>query len=40
MMDGCSRLSALFRVIVPIMLLFAFCQKYLVEGLTQGAVKG
>ncbi|MFF0828042.1 carbohydrate ABC transporter permease [Brevibacillus sp. NPDC003359] len=26
--------------VIPTMLLFAFCQKYLVEGLTQGAVKG
>ncbi|WP_411503839.1 carbohydrate ABC transporter permease [Brevibacillus centrosporus] len=26
--------------VIPTMLLFAFCEKYLVEGLTQGAVKG
>ena len=26
--------------VIPTMILFAFCQKYLVNGLTQGAVKG
>lgn len=26
--------------VIPTMILFAFCQKYLVDGLTQGAVKG
>ena len=28
------------RTILPIMLLYVFCQKYIIAGLTNGAVKG
>lgn len=35
-----SMSAATVLSVIPTMILFAFCQKYLVEGLTQGAAKG
>ncbi|MEH7377030.1 hypothetical protein [Neobacillus drentensis] len=32
--------AATFLSVIPTLILFAFAQKYIVEGMTQGSVKG
>ena len=48
MIDGCNPVQTFFRVVLPIMkptyipivIVYLVCQKYIIDGVVSGAVKG
>ena len=48
MIDGCNPVQTFFRVVFPIMkptyisvvIVYLVCQKYIIDGVVSGAVKG
>ncbi|MSR92703.1 ABC transporter permease subunit [Clostridiaceae bacterium WCA-383-APC-5B] len=37
--DGCGEFKIFNKIILPIMIVFLFCSKYIIGGLTVGSVK-
>ena len=40
MIDGASVPRIFFQIVVPIIVFYLICQKYIVKGVMTGAVKG